>query len=299
MLPPQTLDGTTLYQPGAFAGDAATAGAASQTHAWKDGGSFGFHDVLDALNPLQHIPIVGTLYRWATGDKPGTVARIVGDTLYSIVSGPIGVATGLLNLALSQEIGQDPGELVMATLTGSPEVKLGEAAAQPATAAATSDAPTPAIPAATPAAAETVRPPPSPEPAATIAPVPPLMPLHGGAPRPAAPESAALSPAEQAFMAQNAAHQRTLFGARGAAGARSTNQPIALQLTGPLQPGLAPRPLAARPALPPLQPAAATPPAAPALPQNPPVDIPQRMLEALDKYSRIQQQRGQSVDVSP
>jgi hypothetical protein len=36
-----------------------------------------------------------------------------------------------------------------------------------------------------------------------------------------------------------------------------------------------------------------------ALPDNPPVDISQRMMDALDKYARIQQPRGQLIDVSP
>src|SRR5215469_3674922 len=53
--------------------------APSRTHAWKDGGSFGFHDLLDTINPLQHIPVVSAIYRWLTGDTPGNVARIVGD----------------------------------------------------------------------------------------------------------------------------------------------------------------------------------------------------------------------------
>ena len=78
-------------------------------HPWKES-SFSFHDVLDALNPLQHIPIVNTIYRWATGDVPGNIARVVGDGLYG---GPIGLAAGMLSVAVKDDTGKDPGEMVM------------------------------------------------------------------------------------------------------------------------------------------------------------------------------------------
>ena len=98
-------------------------------HPWKES-SFSFHDVLDALNPLQHIPIVNTIYRWATGDVPGNIARVVGDGLYG---GPIGLAAGMLSVAVKDDTGKDPGEMVMGLLTGgdTAEVKLGSAAALP------------------------------------------------------------------------------------------------------------------------------------------------------------------------
>ena len=84
-----------------------------------------------ARRPLQHIPIVNTIYRWATGDVPGNIARVVGDGLYG---GPIGLAAGMLSVAVKDDTGKDPGEMVMGLLTGSDtaEVKLGSAAALPA-----------------------------------------------------------------------------------------------------------------------------------------------------------------------
>ena len=54
--------------------------------------SFGFRDLLDIVNPLQHLPIISSIYRWLTGDRPGEAAEIAGDALYG---GPIGVAFGL------------------------------------------------------------------------------------------------------------------------------------------------------------------------------------------------------------
>lgn len=48
---------------------------------------FSFKDLLDVVNPLQHIPVIGTLYRHLTGDTINTVPKIAGDTLYGGVEG--------------------------------------------------------------------------------------------------------------------------------------------------------------------------------------------------------------------
>lgn len=48
---------------------------------------FSFKDLLDIVNPLQHIPVVGTLYRHITGDTIKTFPKIAGDTLYGGVEG--------------------------------------------------------------------------------------------------------------------------------------------------------------------------------------------------------------------
>jgi hypothetical protein len=59
--------------------------------AWaKNGGGeedLTFADLLDAINPLQHLPIVSIIYRAITGEKIGLAAKLVGDTLYG--GGPI------------------------------------------------------------------------------------------------------------------------------------------------------------------------------------------------------------------
>ena len=56
--------------------------------AYSKGDSFSFKDVLDTLNPLQHIPVVSAVYRELTDDRPGAVARLAGGALYG---GPIGL----------------------------------------------------------------------------------------------------------------------------------------------------------------------------------------------------------------
>jgi hypothetical protein len=291
-----------------YDGTAAATAVSGASHPWKDG-AFGFHDVLDTLNPLQHIPVIGTLYRWITGDTPGDVARVFGDGLFG---GPVGFATGMLSIAFKQDAGKDPGEMAMGLLTGGDaQVKLGQpaaltaasaapaAATAPGTAAATAAAATPATPAATRASA------------ATAAPgafgQPPMMSLFKTPPS-AAPAPGATSPAEQAFIGQNSALQRSVYGERAAPPAHA---PVPLQLTGPQLPQRFPRA-----AIPPAAIGGGTSSAAPpsgasaaqaapsidlsALPQTPPVDISQRMMEALDKYAHIQQQqRGQQVDMAP
>ena len=48
---------------------------------------FGLDDVLDAINPLQHLPIISTLYRAITGDHIDTVPNMVGGAIYGGVLG--------------------------------------------------------------------------------------------------------------------------------------------------------------------------------------------------------------------
>ncbi len=74
---------------------------------------FSFLDLLDIINPLQHIPVVGTLYRELTGDTLDPLPRIVGSTLFF---GPIGAGVSGANVVLKQTSGQDIGEHIMAML---------------------------------------------------------------------------------------------------------------------------------------------------------------------------------------
>jgi len=62
------------------------AAAAAPAQANSDDG-FSFKDLLDVVNPLQHIPVIGTLYRHITGDTIKTVPKIAGDALYGGVEG--------------------------------------------------------------------------------------------------------------------------------------------------------------------------------------------------------------------
>ena len=51
-----------------------------------------FTDVLRALNPLQHLPVIGTIYRAVTGDTIQPGMRIAGSALGGLLTGgPLGV----------------------------------------------------------------------------------------------------------------------------------------------------------------------------------------------------------------
>lgn len=77
-------------------------------------------DVIDVINPLQHIPVISAIYRHLTGDEIGPMARIAGDTLFG---GPIGAALALADIASQQSTGKDIGETIIASLTGKTDKK--------------------------------------------------------------------------------------------------------------------------------------------------------------------------------
>ncbi|HEX3674514.1 MAG TPA: hypothetical protein VHU87_09600 [Rhizomicrobium sp.] len=79
-----------------------------------DGKSF-WQDVLDVVNPLQHLPVVGTVYRAITGDKMGDVEKVAGDTLYG---GPIGFVSSLADVAFEKLTGKDFGDTVLSLFEG-------------------------------------------------------------------------------------------------------------------------------------------------------------------------------------
>jgi|WetSurMetagenome_2_1015567.scaffolds.fasta_scaffold318878_1 hypothetical protein len=81
----------------------------------QDESGFGFADLLDLVNPLQHIPVVSTLYRHLTGDKIGTAAKLAGDTLYG---GPVGFLCSLGDTLFEGLTGKDVGDTVYAFLAG-------------------------------------------------------------------------------------------------------------------------------------------------------------------------------------
>src|SRR3954463_16132023 len=56
--------------------------------------SLSFGEFLSALNPLQHIPIVGPIYRAITGDPLAPAARVLGGAL---LGGPLGLIASAAN----------------------------------------------------------------------------------------------------------------------------------------------------------------------------------------------------------
>ncbi|MDE2135219.1 MAG: hypothetical protein KGM97_05460 [Alphaproteobacteria bacterium] len=92
---------------------------------------FTFADFLDIINPLQHIPVVSTIYRAITGDRPGTPEKIAGDTLYG---GVIGLVASLADTAFKEITGKDVGDTVLAFLSGNDTTQTASSPALPAAA---------------------------------------------------------------------------------------------------------------------------------------------------------------------
>lgn len=90
----------------------AKAKAMKDTSAAKADG-FSFWDLVDMINPLQHIPIIGTLYREITGDEIKAPARVMGGAVFG---GVIGAASGVVNAIMAQETGRDMGEMILSKM---------------------------------------------------------------------------------------------------------------------------------------------------------------------------------------
>lgn len=87
-----------------------------QTPTDKGGGLFSgdtpsFEDVLDAINPLQHLPVVSSIYRSESGDGMSIFSRLIGGMLFG---GPIGFLAAAVNAGVEAATGSDIGEHVMA-----------------------------------------------------------------------------------------------------------------------------------------------------------------------------------------
>ena len=63
----------------------------------KDG--LNFRDIIDLINPLQHIPIVGRIYRAITNDDIAPGIRVAGGSLFG---GPMGAAFAAAGLAIDK-----------------------------------------------------------------------------------------------------------------------------------------------------------------------------------------------------
>lgn len=74
-----------------------------------------FADLIDVINPLQHIPIVSTIYRRLTGDEMGAPARLAGGALFG---GVIGLAAAVVDTVVDKVSGAGMGDHVMNAMLG-------------------------------------------------------------------------------------------------------------------------------------------------------------------------------------
>jgi hypothetical protein len=95
--------------PQAQASASASAASAPATHS-----GFTFHDFLSIINPLQHLPVIGTIYRAITGDTIGVPEKIAGDALYG---GLWGAVSSVADAAFQAVTGKDFGDTVLGFLT--------------------------------------------------------------------------------------------------------------------------------------------------------------------------------------
>lgn len=68
---------------------------------------FNFGDVVDIVNPLQHLPVIGMAYRGLTGADLHPMSHIIGGALYG---GPVGAVTGTANAIAKVQTGKDMGD---------------------------------------------------------------------------------------------------------------------------------------------------------------------------------------------
>jgi hypothetical protein len=225
----------------------------------KDGLTFG--DIIDVINPLQHIPIVGTIYRWLTGDEISPASSLAGGFLFG---GPIGLAASAVNVVVEEATGDDIGGNVMTTMFGeSPlkdQINLADAPAEERS-WGVADAGTP--PAAAPQLAVAPRGDGA-APQAAPAPAPPRP-----APTAAATSTAAPAPATEAEAMTLSEDQLAMLLSKGAG--KRTLKP-----------------------LPPPGPPAKTPPAAkpPAIAAEGDAAVSTKMMSALDKYEAMLKARA-------
>ena len=79
---------------------------------------FGFGDFVDIINPLQHIPIVATIYRHMTGDKIGFAPRVIGGAVWGRIGGFV---SGAVNGIVDWFTGKDIGDYIYGALFGTPD----------------------------------------------------------------------------------------------------------------------------------------------------------------------------------
>jgi hypothetical protein len=106
-----TLEKAQKGELGGFNGEMRTAAMAYAPQLRSQGTvspeTFNFGDVVDIINPLHHVPIVGMVYRGITDDQIGPTAQIVGGALFG---GPVGAVTGTVNAVTKIQTGKDMGD---------------------------------------------------------------------------------------------------------------------------------------------------------------------------------------------
>lgn len=76
-----------------------------------------FADMIDVVNPLQHIPVLSGVYRNVTGDEISTPAKIAGGALYG---GPVGAASSIATAMVEEHSGKSIQDHVFSAMRPTP-----------------------------------------------------------------------------------------------------------------------------------------------------------------------------------
>jgi hypothetical protein len=107
--------------------------------------AFSFHDLLVAMNPLQYLPVVGTIYRVVTGDAVSEPVREAGSLLFSVLlGGPIGLIASIAATIAEKITGIDPEKIIAAQFNPTPPTATAQAETPRPDAAPADAAPSPA-----------------------------------------------------------------------------------------------------------------------------------------------------------
>lgn len=104
--------------------DAAVSEPPKGANSLISGQEISFGDILDIINPLQHLPVIGNMYRAITGDTISAGAQMAGGALFG---GPIGLLTSAINAGLEAATGQNAGGHLLALLGGDPPAQFANA----------------------------------------------------------------------------------------------------------------------------------------------------------------------------
>lgn len=74
---------------------------------------FSFGDVVDMINPLHHLPVIGMIYRNLTDDTIKPISNIIGGTIFG---GPMGAVTSTVNAIIKNRTGRDIAENALAAV---------------------------------------------------------------------------------------------------------------------------------------------------------------------------------------
>lgn len=80
-----------------------------------------FHDVLAAINPLNHLPIVSDLFASANTEKSSPLSNAIGVVSSTLLGGPVGLIASLASMVFESATGQSPVQALAHAVTGGPQ----------------------------------------------------------------------------------------------------------------------------------------------------------------------------------